>query len=136
MSDQRSRSQEWSWNLQIKDQYGDLGARSDHFKRFLTIQILIAVIFFKFEKNWIIQSKTRAAYAFSCGEADNSNGDKFIFFYESSIEGQNNQNKHVDKCSLGHEFKIWGQISPPRLFEGHSGLKPCLLCWSLIDGSS
>ena len=62
---------------------------------------------------------------FTCGEADRSSRDKFFFFLlnESSKEGQNSPNKHGSICSLGHKFQIWGQISPLRLFGGHSGLK-------------
>ena len=33
--------------------------------------------------------------------------------------------------SLGHKFQIWGQIWPPRLFGGHSGLKTSLLRTSI-----
>ena len=32
-------------------------------------------------------------------------------------------NKHGGICNSGHKFQIWGQIWPPRLFGGHSGLK-------------
>ena len=42
----------------------------------------------------------------TCGEADRSSRDGFIFLNQSSKKGQNSSNTHGSICSLGHKFQI------------------------------